>query len=118
MSQAVLTSKATIVPQISIPSLSISKMSSETEKRKREIFYNIINDNIGDAITNLSKPPPYYFIPYSDGDLDPPSLYEVDENPVHLDGIAVFEQTITDYWIHAELNLPQGEEMKKVKVVG
>ena len=34
------------------------------------------------------------------------------------DGTSVFEKPITDYWIHAEVSLPQGEKMKSVKVVG
>ena len=67
---------------------------------------------------NPSKPPPSALIPYYDGDLDPPALHEVDEDPVQPDGTAVFEQPITDNWIHSELNLPQGEEMRKVIVVG
>ena len=57
---------------------------------------------------NPSKAPPSAFIPYSDGDLYPPHLHEVDEYPVHTDGTAVFEQLITDNWVHAELNLPHG----------
>ena len=48
------------------------------------------------------------FIPYSDGDLDPRTLHDVDEYTVQLDGTAVFEQPIMYHWIHAELNLPQG----------
>ena len=69
-------------------------------------------------MTKPSKLPPSTFIPYSDGDLYPPALHEVDADTVQIDGTTVFEQPITDHWIHAELNLPQGEEMKKVKVVG
>ena len=56
-----------------------------------------------------SKPPPSAFIPYYNGDLYPPALHEVDEDPVQPDGTAVFEQPITDHCIHAELNLLQGE---------
>ena len=59
-------------------------------------------------MTNPSKPLPSAFIPYFDGDLDPPSLHEVDEDPVQPDGTAIFEQPITDNCIHDELKLPQG----------
>ena len=69
-------------------------------------------------MTRPNKTPPYAFIPYSNGDLDPPGLHEVDEDPAHTDGTGVFEQPIVDHWIHAELNLPQGEVMNKLKVVG
>ena len=68
-------------------------------------------------MTRPTKPPPSAFIPYSGGDLDLPALHEVDEDPFHPYGAAVFENPITDIWIHAELNLPQGEVMKRVKLV-
>ena len=50
---------------------------------------------------NISKPPPSYFIAYSDSYLDTPVIHEVDEDPVQSDVTAVFEQPITDHWIHA-----------------
>ena len=59
-------------------------------------------------MTKPSKPPPSAFVPYFDGDLDLPDPHEVDEGPFQPYGTAVFEQPITDHWIHAELNLPQG----------
>ena len=59
-------------------------------------------------MTNPSKTPPSAFIPYSGGDLDMPALHELNEDPVYPDDTTVFEQPITDYCIHAELNLPQG----------
>ena len=34
------------------------------------------------------------------------------------DGAAVFEKLITNQWIHAEINLPQGEMLWKEKVIG
>ena len=57
---------------------------------------------------NPSKPLPSAFIPYSDGDLNLPDLHELYKYPVQSYGTAVFEQPVTDHWIHAELNLPQG----------
>ena len=53
-----------------------------------------------------------------DGGLDPPAIHEVYENSFQTYGTALFEQPIIDHLIHAELNLPKGEEMKKLKVVG
>ena len=58
---------------------------------------------------NPIKLPPSAFIHYSDGDLYPPNLHELDEYTVHPDGTAVFEQPMPDHLIHAEINLPQGE---------
>ena len=52
-------------------------------------------------MANISKPPKSTFVSYSNGDLYPPALHEVDEDPLQTDGTAVFEQPITDYWIHA-----------------
>ena len=34
------------------------------------------------------------------------------------DGISQFEAPVTDYLIHAEVNLPKGEEMQRAKVIG
>ena len=65
-----------------------------------------------------NKPPPSAFIPFFDGDLDPPALHEVDEGPVQPNGTAVFEHPIMYHWIHDELNLPEGGETKKVNIVG
>ena len=118
ISQAVLTSKAKIVPWRSIRLLNTSENNSETEQRKREIFHNIIKDKLGDAMTKPNKPSPYSFIPYYDGDLDPPALHEVDEDPDQTNGTVVFEHPITNQCIHTELNLHRGEEMKKAKLVG
>ena len=42
-------------------------------------------------MTNTSKPPPSAFIPYSDGDLDPPALHELDEDSIQTDRTTVFE---------------------------
>ena len=54
---------------------------------------------------------------YSDG-VDPDSAQLPDDNdPVIPDGTAVFEKPITGQWIRAELNLPQGELLRKAKVV-
>ena len=60
-------------------------------------------------MTRPTKPPPSSFIPYSDGHLDPPPLHEVYEDPLQTKGIAVFEHPLMDPWIHAKLNLPQGQ---------
>ena len=89
MSQSVLISKATISPRQSIQPLRISELNSNTKQRKRETFDNAIKENIGDAMTKPSKPPPSAFIPYSDGYLDPPSLHKVDKDPVQPDGTDV-----------------------------
>ena len=82
MSQAVLTSKATILPQQYIHPLNIPELNSEMEQRNRWIFDDVIKDNLVDDMTRPNKPPPSNFIPYYDGELDPPDLNEVYEDPV------------------------------------
>ena len=59
-------------------------------------------------MTSPNNPPPPAFTPYSDGDLYPPALHEIDEDPFHNDGTYVFEHPVTDHWTHAKLNLTQG----------
>lgn len=39
-----------------------------------------------------------------------------DEDPLHSNGTSIFEQPVTDLLIHAEVMLPQGEELKLAKV--
>ena len=68
-------------------------------------------------MTRPNKPLPSAFIPYYDGDLYPHDLHEVYEYPVQTNVTAMFEHPIMDHWIHAELNLCQEEDMKKVKLV-
>ena len=82
MSQAVLPSKATIVPQRLIRPLSISELNPETEQQKRTTFDNFIKEKLCGAMAKLNKSAPSPLISYSDGDLDLPALHEVDEYPV------------------------------------
>lgn len=118
MTQAVLTAKGTVVTRRTIRPLTPAETTSEVEKQKRYAFNNKIKSKLGDSMTKPTKPLPKDYIPYADGNLDPPALHEVDEDPVQPNGTAVFEKPITDHWINAELNLPQGEQMKPARVVG
>ena len=93
MSQYVLTSKGTVVPRRTLRPLRTDEKVSEVEKRKRRIFDDLIQAKLGDAMTTPTKPPASDYVPYADGELDPPPIHEVDEDPVHSDGKAVFEKT-------------------------
>ena len=118
MSQSVLVASGSVITRRTIRSLRNSEIHSETEKRKRKIFDDIILKKLGDSMSRPTKPNPPDHIPYSDG-VDPDSVELPEDNdPVGPDGTAVFEKPITDQWIHAELNLPQGEQLRKAKVVG
>ena len=57
-------------------------------------------------------------ISYSDN-VDPDSVELPEDNdPIGPDGTAVFEKPIIDQQIYTELNLPQGRQLRKAKVVG
>lgn len=118
MAQSILTSKGTVVTRRTLRSLTPAEERSDIEKKKRDVFDKLITERLGDSITVPEKPPPSDYVPYSDGNLDPPLLHSVDEDPIHLNGSAVFEQPITDHWINSELMLPQGDSMVSAKVVG
>ncbi len=118
MAQAVLTSKGTIIPRRSLRKLLISELHAESEKRKRQLYDDIIRKKLGDSITLPKKPLSTEYIPYSDGVEPDPLHLPSDDDPVDKDGTSVFEKPITDYWIHAEVCLPQGEKLKSAKVIG
>ena len=72
---------------------------------------------LGDSIREPENPIKDY-VTYSD-DVDPYSLSLPDDNdPINKDGTSVFENPITDQWINAELNLPQGDKFQNAKVIG
>ena len=56
MAQAVLTSNGTVIPRRLLRKLLVSELHSESEKRKRQIFDDIIRKKLGDAITLLRNP--------------------------------------------------------------
>ena len=84
---------------------------SDVEKHKRIIFNAAIKSKLGDSITKPSKPIPTKFFPYSDGDLDPITVDDIIEDPIYSDGTIVFEKSVSDHLILAELTLPQGKYM-------
>ena len=118
MAQAVLTSKGTVVPRRTLRRLTVAELHSEVEKRKRSVFDDIIKSKMGDSMSFPPKSKAKDHVPYSDDtDPDPPELPS-DSDPVDKDGVALFEKPLTDVWINAEINLPQGEAMQSAKVIG
>ena len=105
MAQAVLTGKGTIVPRRTIRKLTTPELHSETEKRKRQLFDDLIRKKLGDSVKYPTRPLPRNFVPYSDN-IEPNSLQLPEENdPIDSDGTSAFEKPITDYWIHSEVVL-------------
>ena len=118
MAQSVVTSKGTVITRRTLRKLRTDEIHSETEKRKRSIFDDVILKKLGDSMSQPTNSQASDHVPYSD-DVDPDSVQLPEDNdPVMPDGTAVFEKPITDQWIHAELNLPQGELLRNAKVVG
>ena len=119
MSQAVLTSKGTAVPRRKLQKLWPTELHSETDKGKRSIFDDIILKKLGDSMLTPTNPPDAMgHVPYEDG-IEPEHIkFPQGNDPVDSDGKSVFEKPITDQWINAELNLPQGNTMKSAKLIG
>ena len=116
MAQAVLASTGRIYPRRTIRRLRVAELHDPIEIKKRELFDDFIRKKLGDATQFPTKPlPPKDYIPYADGDLDPP-IEIIDEDPLDENGSPQFEMPMTDLLIHAEVHLPQGEEMRAAKV--
>ena len=77
-----------------------------------------INSKLGSSTSFPAKPLPRDHVPYSD-DIGPDLISLPDGNDsIDKNGVAVFENQITDRWINAELHLPQGEELRSPKIIG
>ena len=118
MAQAILTSQGTVIPRRTIRKLNKAELHDETEKRKRQLFDDLIRSKLGDSMSLPTDPIDTTYTPYGD-DTEPASVQLPEDNdPIDTNGTAIFEKPITDRLIHAELNLPQGENLRNAKVVG
>ena len=118
MAQAVLAATGRVVPRRTLRKLTKAELFSETEKRKRKIFDDIILKKLGDSVCKPEKPIADAFVPY-ENEVDPAPVQLPDDNdPIDKDGTSVFEKPITDQWINAELKLPQGELLRNARVLG
>ena len=117
MAQAVLTSKGTAIPRHTLRKLNRAELYSKVEKRKHNVCDGIITSKLGSSIFSPAKPLPRDHVLYSD-DIEPDLISLPDHNdPIDKNGVAVFENPITDQWIHTELHLPQGDELLPAKVI-
>ena len=64
------------------------------------------------------KPIPTEYDPYSD--VSEPASVQLPEynDPFKTDGTTSYGNHITDCWIHAEINMPQGEALQNAKFIG
>ena len=118
MSQSIVASRGFVITRRTVRSLRISNIHSETKKRKRRTFNDIIWKNIGDSVTKPTSPNARENVSYSDV-VEPYSAQLPEDNdPVMPDRTAVFEKPTTNHLIHSELRLYQGELLRKAKVFG
>ena len=81
------------------------------------MFDNLIKSKLGDSMSIPPSPLVTTYIHYSDGiELELVQLPD-NKDPVDKENNTIFEKPITDHWIHVELNLPQGEELRRAKVI-
>ena len=116
MAQAVLTHNGKIIPRRTIRHLKTSEIHNPIEKTKRDHFDEEIRKKLGNATIFPPKPLATDFVSYSDSETDPTEIIE-DQDPLDDNGSPKFESPITDYLIHSEIHLPQGEEMRAAKVL-
>ena len=89
--------------------LTVAELNSDTEKKKREIFDACIEKRWGTA-AYPSAPPVTPFVPYEDDEETPHEIPEMDD-PVDPTGNAVDQQPLYDKMIHAEVVMPQGDQL-------
>ena len=98
MSQAVLTSRGTVIPRRTLRKLRRVEIHSESEKRKRDLFDDIILKKLGDSMSKPTSPSsfPTDHVPYSDG-VEPESFtFPEDNDPLDQGGRTTFQKPITD----------------------
>jgi len=119
MSQAILKLNGRVVPRRTIRRLTVAEMNSESEIKKRKAFDDAISKIHGDSMSLLVHP----VIPDDDDsdellDEEGEPIIIPEEDPIDATGKAVFEKPFTDMLIHAEVLLPQGENLQFAKVQG
>ena len=119
MCQAVLNINGNVVPRRTVTRLTTEELHSPAEIAKRKAFDDAIALKLGTSMSLPSKEP--------DLDLDEADLLQEDDeapselpivDPVDASGKAVYDKPFTDYLIHAEVLLPQGEGFQSAKVKG
>ena len=121
MAQSILTHTGSVAPRRSVRRLTLEELKKGTEIAKRENFDKIIKEKFGDSMTLLSTENTSSVVDSSDftydtreDDEDEP-LGWIDGNPIDAHRIPVFENSLSDSLINAEVLLPHGEELKLPK---
>lgn len=119
MAQHVVNDKGNVVPRRTLRPLTISELNSVSEIEKRKQFDDTIKARFGDSMSIPSKPPPEEFdeTDFIVEDDEQLPLHLQEEDPVDATGQAVLERPFHDMLIHAEVLLPQGDNMTSAKVI-
>jgi len=122
MAQWVLQANGKIVPRRSLRPLTTTETNNNVaEERKRRIFMECIHAKLGDSMSFPSHPlqdeikDEYGFVPYEDDEEVPRTIPE--NEAVDARGTTLFQQSVTDTMINAEVLLPQGEGLVAAKVI-
>ena len=116
MAQAILNAKGNVLPRRSVRHLTEAELHNEVEVKKRAAFDKRILARLGDS---LSPPPKPKDADELEDMFDDPDIEDdepIPEDPVDADGRSMFESSVTDLLINAEVLLPQGEKMQSAKV--
>ena len=117
MAQWVLKANGNVVPRRTVRPLNTEELNSETEKRKRTIFDQCIERRWGTSISGPPDEPTKKWEAYEDDDDSVHEMPEFDD-PVDATGAPIDQQPLYDKLIHAEINLPQGDRVRRAKVIG
>ena len=109
MAQAVLSARERVIPRRTICKLCNDDIFSETEKRKCRLFEDLIQTGLGDSMAQPEKPITTKYDQYYDNSAPYSVQLPEDNDLVNTDGTTAYEKPITDHWIHAEINMSQGE---------
>ena len=96
------------------------EQKKDFEKAKRSNFDKIIREKFGDSIALLMTLPrveqsdELAFDPRDNDEAE--HMGWLDGDPVNINGTPVFENSLSDILINAEVLLPQGEKLQKTMV--
>ena len=127
--QWVLKANGNVVPRRTTRPINSSELSSQNEKRKRNVFDELITERWGTPVPaktlNDEEDPATHtyddkedpFGEYEDEDESPRVIPEMDD-PIDAAGNVINQETVCDKMIQADLILPQGNKLRMEKVRG
>lgn len=107
MAQWVLKANGNVVPRWLVHPLSQSKLASETEIKKGQLFDELIQHRWGSPITSPVNDSLASTLDEYDDNTEAARIIPELDDPVDLTGLAINTQPLYDQVIHSELLLPQ-----------